>query len=68
MWVINDGGTLEAANGKISFTNANSLTLLVDAGTDFVQDRSRHWRGELPHRAITDRLNAAAHLPEPRFR
>ena len=63
VWVVNDGGTVAAADGKIAFRNANSLTLLLDAGTDFVQDRSRHWRGELPHRAITDRLTAAAQLP-----
>jgi alpha-L-fucosidase 2 len=63
VWVINDGGTVAAADGKIAFKNVNSLTLLLDAGTDFVQDRSRHWRGELPHRAITNRLTAAAQLP-----
>jgi len=37
--------------------------LLLDAGTDFVQDRSRGWRGEPPHRAITARLDAAAGIP-----
>ena len=49
--VLNDGGTLEVADGKIAFKGANSLTILLDAGTDFVQDRSKGWRGEHPHRA-----------------
>ena len=58
--VLNDGGAVEVAGDKIAFKNANSVTLLLDAGTDFVQDRTKGWRGELPHRAITDRLDAAA--------
>ncbi len=54
---------MEVAREQIAFTNANSLTLLLDAGTDFVQDRSKGWRGELPHQAITARLDAAARIP-----
>lgn len=61
--VLNDGGTMQAVGDTITFTKANSLILLLDAGTDFVQDRSRGWRGELPHRAITARLDAPAHTP-----
>ena len=63
MLVLNDGGTIEADGDKIAFKNANSVTLLLDAGTDFVQDRSKGWRGELPHNAITSRLDAAAKVP-----
>jgi alpha-L-fucosidase 2 len=59
---LHEGGTVEVAEGRIAFTNANTLTLLLDAGTDFVQDRSKGWRGELPHRAITARLAAAARV------
>jgi alpha-L-fucosidase 2 len=61
--VLHDGGTLEAAGEQLAFTRANSLTLLLDAGTDFVQDRSKGWRGELPHCAVTARLEAAARIP-----
>ena len=35
------------------------MTLLLDAGTDFVQDRTKGWRGEVPRRAIEKRLQAA---------
>jgi alpha-L-fucosidase 2 len=65
--VHNDGGTLAVADGRIVFSNANSLTLLLDAGTDFVQDRSKGWRGELPHRAINKRLAAAVKVPYERL-
>jgi len=61
--VLPDGGSLEVADGKLAFTGANSLTVLLDAGTDFVQDRSQRWRGEHPHRAVAARLEAAAKTP-----
>ena len=53
------GGTSEADRQKVAFKNVDELTLLLDAGTDFIQDRSKGWRGELPHEAITARLNKA---------
>ena len=61
--VLSDGGTLEVSDGRIAFSGANSLTILLDAGTDFVQDRSKGWRGEHPHRAVTARLDAATKTP-----
>jgi alpha-L-fucosidase 2 len=61
--VLNDGGTIEAAGDAIVFRNANAVTLLLDAGTDFIQNRAKGWRGALPHRAITARLRAAERIP-----
>ncbi len=63
--VLNRGGTIESADNRITFRNADSVILLLDAGTDFVQDRSRGWRGDLPHDAIASRLKAAAQTPYP---
>jgi alpha-L-fucosidase 2 len=63
VFVCHDGGTIESDGQKIVFKGVQRLTLLLDAGTDFVQDRSKAWRGELPHRAITQRLDAAAQTP-----
>ncbi len=58
--VVHDGGSVEIVGNVIHFKQANSVTLLLDAGTDFVQDRSKGWRGEAPHKAIAARLDAAA--------
>ena len=58
--VQNDGGTVNSRDGKMVFTNVNTLTVLLDAGTDFLSDRSRNWRGNHPHDAITARLEKAA--------
>jgi alpha-L-fucosidase 2 len=60
---LHEGGTLGVVGEQLAFTNVNRLTLLLDAGTDFVQDRNKGWRGEPPHAAITARLNAAARTP-----
>jgi alpha-L-fucosidase 2 len=60
---LTDGGKLEASGERLAFRNANSVTLLLDAGTDYVQDHVRGWRGEAPHKAIAARLDAAAKRP-----
>jgi alpha-L-fucosidase 2 len=56
---LNDGGALEAGDGKLEFKNCNRLTLLIAAGTDYARDYARHYRGEDPHAAIEKRLAAA---------
>ena len=47
-------------DGKIAFKNVDSLTVLLDAATDFVQDRSKGWRQGSPHEKVTARIEAAA--------
>jgi alpha-L-fucosidase 2 len=61
--VINEGGALEAKDGRIVFANVNALTIFLDAGTDYINQRSRHWRGAHPHEVITERLAKAAAAP-----
>ena len=57
--VLNDGGSTAVADGKITFKDANSVTLILAAGTDFVQDRVKGWRGEAPHAKVAARVDAA---------
>jgi alpha-L-fucosidase 2 len=57
---FNDGGTVVAGEGKLEFKNCDSFTLLVAAGTDYVADYGRKYRGDDPHVAIEKRLTAAA--------
>ncbi len=61
--VRNEGGTVETKDGKLVFKASDSLTIYLDAGTDYVNLRERNWRGEHPHRAITERLAKAATMP-----
>ena len=65
--VRHDGGTLEAKDGKLLFTKADTLTIYLDAGTDYINQREKKWRGEHPHRVITERLAKAAAIPYPKL-
>jgi len=58
--VLNTGGTLSAEGGELHVKGADALTVLVGAGTDYVPDRARNWRGEAPHARIEAQLRAAA--------
>ena len=54
--VRNTGGTVKAEGQQVAFKKVDELRVFLDAGTNFVQDRSRGWRGDPPHRAIMPRL------------
>jgi alpha-L-fucosidase 2 len=56
---LHDGGTLHTGEGRLEFAGCNSVTLFVAAGTDYVMDYNRHYRGEDPGPAIERRLAAA---------
>jgi alpha-L-fucosidase 2 len=61
--LIVDGGEVEIREGKLFFRQANALTILLTAGTDFLQDRSKGWQGPLPNAANVERLSKAATTP-----
>jgi alpha-L-fucosidase 2 len=61
--VLHEAGTVTVQDGKLRIERANTLTLLLAAGTDYLQDRSKNWRGALPHAAVAARLDAAANKP-----
>ena len=52
-------GKSKRSGDRLVFKNANSLILILAARTNFVQDRSKGWKGELPHAAVTARIDAA---------
>jgi len=62
--VVPSGGQVTAsADGALHIENANALTILVAAGTNYVPDRARGWRGEGPHERIVGQLRAATAIP-----
>ncbi len=44
------------------FKQCDSVTLILSAGTNFVQDHRREWLGEHPHAAVTGRVESASKL------
>lgn len=44
----------------LAFDRCDSVTLILSAGTNFVQDHTKQWLGVHPHAAVTKRIDAAA--------
>ena len=58
--VLHDGGKLEARDGAIAFKGADSVTILIAAGTDYLADYGKKWRRESPHKRVAAQVKAAA--------
>ncbi|NQT41601.1 MAG: glycoside hydrolase N-terminal domain-containing protein, partial [Planctomycetes bacterium] len=50
--VKNTGGSIETADGAVAFSDADSLIILLAAGTDYVADYEKGWR----HQKLEPRL------------
>lgn len=59
MLVQNDGGKLETKSDKIEVSEADSVTILLTAGTDYEQ-KYPTYKTEHPHERVTSTLDAAA--------
>ncbi|MDT8390727.1 MAG: glycoside hydrolase family 95 protein [Lentisphaeria bacterium] len=58
--VLNEGGTISVKGDRIVFAKCDTLTLILAADTNYLNDRAKGWRGEHPHARVTARLDAAA--------
>jgi len=61
--VINEGGKLSAADGQIAFEGCDSLTVILAAGTDYLDDYRKNWRRDHPHERVTREAKDAAGRP-----
>jgi alpha-L-fucosidase 2 len=66
--VQNDGGKLVVDGKRIGFANANSLTLVLGAGTSFVMDPARRFEGGHPLARVTQQVSTAAARPVDELR
>ena len=55
-----EGGTVTTTPDALEVRGASALTLVLGAGTDYLQDRTKGWRGEAPHARVTAQVDAAA--------
>jgi alpha-L-fucosidase 2 len=67
--VKNKGGLVKLVSrtneqdvAHIEFSNCDSLTLLIAAGTDYVFDYTKNYHGEDPHTRVTAQIDAAAKI------
>ena len=58
--VLNEGGELGVDGDAITFSACDSLTVLVAAGTNYLNQRDQGWKREHPHKRLTANLDAAA--------
>ncbi len=63
MWVRHEGGSAAVQGNSIELTNVDSFTVFLAAGTDYVNERARGWKGQHPHNRIEAQLNAASQRP-----
>ena len=59
LWISNVGGEVKNGDLGVYFENCDALTLFLAAGTDYVADFEKNWRGEHPHEVVTQRLETA---------
>ena len=58
--VLNEGGSLQAADGKISFKGCDSLLIFLSADTNYLNQRDKGWKQAHPHQKINDLLAKAS--------
>ena len=58
--VLTKGGSVSAAGDKIAVKDADEATILIAAGTDYILDYAKSYKGPDPHAVVTKQLNAAA--------
>lgn len=67
--VLNEGGTrTDDADGSVTVSGADAVTLVLAAGTDYSDVYPTYRTGENPHRAVTKRVDRAAHKGFDRLR
>lgn len=61
MAVVNEGGSISAGSGKILIDHADSVTLILSAGTNY-KDQYPAYRGDDPSLKVTSSINKASAL------
>jgi alpha-L-fucosidase 2 len=56
--VLNEGGKLAVEGNKIVFSGSDAVTLILGAGTSYVNDASRRFQGEPPLPRVTAQVSA----------
>jgi alpha-L-fucosidase 2 len=61
--VVNEGGKVTVEKGRIVFSGCDALTVIIGAGTNYVADAARRFRGEHPLARVTAQVSGAAARP-----
>ena len=58
--VLHQGGTVKVDGDRIVFDACDSLTLILAADTNYLNERAKGWCGEHPHALVSAQIEAAA--------
>ena len=58
--VIHEGGSIQATDGAIAFKDCDSLLVMLNGGTDYINQREKGWKQEHPHERISETLAKAS--------
>jgi len=58
--LVGHGGSVEAREGAVAFTGADSVTILLAAGTDYLADYEKGWRRGPPGERVAAQVDTAA--------
>ena len=58
--IVAQGGTVSGENGRIHVKGADEAIVLIAAGTDYILDYSKDYKGPDPHAAVTRTIDKAA--------
>ncbi|MFT5122892.1 MAG: alpha-L-fucosidase 2 [Kiritimatiellia bacterium] len=61
--VQNEGGSLSIDDNRIVFKDCDSLLIMLDGGTDYLNERAKGWKREHPHARIMEGLANASKRP-----
>jgi alpha-L-fucosidase 2 len=61
--VLNEGGKLAVEGSRITFTGSDAITLILGAGTSYVNDAARRFQGEPPLPRVVAQVAAAPRWP-----
>lgn len=66
--LINEGGTVRIDGDSLVFSDCDALTLVLGAGTSYVADAARKFKGTHPLARVTKQVTAAAAQPFDKLR
>ncbi len=59
---VNRGAQLSATTNGIYVNNCSELLILLAAGTSYVMDYSKQWKGAHPHEKLVNQINSASKM------
>ncbi|MDR7299794.1 alpha-L-fucosidase 2 [Pelomonas aquatica] len=65
--VLHEGGSVAVDGNTLVFRNCNAMTLMLGAGTSYVPDAAKRFRGEPPLPRVQVQVSAAAAQPWPQL-